>query len=126
VHSNSLARSSGCRLMPRPSRPTPAACRSWEEERASLLAQLEALQREGRRRTRPAGGQEGGAAGAGGSCGEEAEEVSLEAELASLRAQLTDAREKEVRQCFAVGGAAVGGSCSRLLDGHHAALPAAT
>lgn len=69
-----------------PVRLAPCDCRSWEEERATLQAQIEALKRgegksPGRRRTNAAGD------------GDDSDEDD---ELQELREQLNEAREKEV------------------------------
>lgn len=82
------------------------ACRSWDEERSSLMSQIEALRKEARlyattgNKANGAGslagdGSGGGASGPGGADGEGGE-GSPQSQLAALKKALDEAKENEV------------------------------
>jgi hypothetical protein len=66
--------------------------RSWEEEKAALVAQVETLKKEARLYVPKAHGPESDDGEAG------ADETNVESRLMDLRRQLDESREKEV--CF--------------------------
>eukprot|EP00878_Enallax_costatus_P036784 GHUV01041340.1.p1 GENE.GHUV01041340.1~~GHUV01041340.1.p1 ORF type:complete len:358 (+),score=120.22 GHUV01041340.1:305-1378(+) len=78
--------------------------RSWEEERSSLTAQIEALRKEARlyvsTKAKGKGTAEGGGAGGtaigGGSDDEDEDMISPEGQLAAMKRALDEARENEV------------------------------
>ncbi len=71
------------------------ASRSWEEERSTLEAQIEALHREAKANAQ--GQRKAGQQAAGGSeCGDSEADESPEAQLADIKRQLDEAKEKEV------------------------------